>query len=172
MRSGGGALTGRDGGLAAAGRGRGRFPCPTVGRKGMEGRREGATSVHFSISLSPFGFDRSVSFPSSLSRPSVLCSHWTRRNERSGVGQAGGRGVHPQRSLHISKGRRDGSDRFFSSFSPRKSFGCLLWSPSPSVLSFFNCSTRRDGRTDRRFSLCSDFSHTFFVIFPPSCSFA
>ena len=45
------------------------------GREWKGGGREGATSVHFSISLSPFGFDRSVSFPSSLSRPSVLCSH-------------------------------------------------------------------------------------------------
>ena len=57
----------RGGGLSAAG----RFPCPTVGRKGREGEGAGATSVHFSISLSPFGFDRSLSLPSSLPRLSV-----------------------------------------------------------------------------------------------------
>ena len=151
--------------MAAAGRGRGRFPCPTVGRKGMEGRG-GAPPQYIFPFLCPRSAStgRSPSPPPSPVRPS--CAR-IRHAVMSGAEEWGGQARRPLRSLHISNGRRDGgSDRFFSSFSPRKSFGCLLWSPSPSVLFFFNCSTRRDGRTDRRFSLCSDFSHTFFL--PPA----
>ena len=148
MRSGGGALTGRGVGRRRRTDADGFLVRQWEGREWKGGRGEGATSVHFSISLSPFGFDRSVSLPSPSVRKRVRPSCARIRHAVMSGAEWGGRARRPLRSLHISNGRRDGSDRFFSSFSPRKSLGCLLWSPSPSVLFFFNCSTRRDGGTD------------------------